>query len=531
MLILATLAGMATAGSYFIGEGLPRDEQQALIELREGVLDSATWQMLLPFYEQPLVVPSGEVGYLRDIFPNLPEQLPVTEEVLRGYEPWTEDHINLFFNDFPYLEPFRPILSFQRQAAASPIRIATSSRLSGFEQPFRQAIHFTATPGNDIRADGTVAFEQNSARWQRRMVRINLPAVGMVQVGNFSFALNSGLFYGYFPGGPSEQDSARDNWLYGTSRTWNGLTTQSRLGSHASLQSCVHIRETESIGVLKAEFHPSQFVNGYAAVSAADYHAPEQTRDTAVAVHGGLAVTAYDMQLAVESGVEIAHVKGVPVYCTLTKGKGVRLQECSFFRLPAHYSAPLSSLLHSCTSRLELDSNASEAITGLNLVFRGTLVADCKKVYSATFINSGDRADIRGSIQMSGDIPFNYNVLYSAGMNNLSEIFRQRIKIANRTSLGRSFDISSTLTHDLMTGEGWRGMAEILAEIKLFTAMVVSAGVTFRTDDEANHALVINAAQQVAFFEKTYCQLTCSIPVISYYDENYYFYAKLMFVF
>jgi hypothetical protein len=93
-------------------EEIPRNERRLIIELEEGILDSLYWEALSPFYFQPLSVPFGELRYLYDLFPNLPENLPLTSQKLEKYESWNPENIAIFFEDYPFLLPFKALLSF-----------------------------------------------------------------------------------------------------------------------------------------------------------------------------------------------------------------------------------------------------------------------------------------------------------------------------------------------------------------------------------------------------------------------------------
>ena len=247
ILIFFIVNSLNAAGFGFLPDELPEDERSAVMELEEGTLDSATWELLKPFYTQPLSVPLGELRYLRDIFPDLPEDLSVRDEVLSRYEPWTVATIDVFFKDYPYLIAFKPILSFATEKTPSVAHVAFFSRLSGYSDQFRQSVRFTVTPVKEVRADGTVYFEDNYARWQRRRILLKIPHVGKIQAGNFSFIMNKGLFYGYFPSSGPSGDEVKHNWMYGQSRTGNGFSSETPLGKTWNVNSLVHIRETESI--------------------------------------------------------------------------------------------------------------------------------------------------------------------------------------------------------------------------------------------------------------------------------------------
>ena len=79
---------------------LPQDEKEASIMVKEGTLDSLTWQLVKSYYEQPILVPRGELRLLVDIFPGSIPSVPVSSKDLSCYEPWKEPDVQRFFHDF-----------------------------------------------------------------------------------------------------------------------------------------------------------------------------------------------------------------------------------------------------------------------------------------------------------------------------------------------------------------------------------------------------------------------------------------------
>ncbi len=97
---------------------LPLDEKEACIMLKEGTLDSATWELIGNYYEQPLNVPDGELKDLVNVFPEIGHDVPLTQEQLAPYEPWAAKDVQRFFSDFPELNNLKPILSFEKSNEA-----------------------------------------------------------------------------------------------------------------------------------------------------------------------------------------------------------------------------------------------------------------------------------------------------------------------------------------------------------------------------------------------------------------------------
>lgn len=530
-LLICITVSLKAAGFGVLTDELPKDERTAILELEEGFFDSATWNMLKPFYTQPVSVPLGELRYLRDIFPDLPADLPVQPEVLTCYEPWTSGNIAIFFKDYPYLVPLRPLLSFETKKMPAIAHIGFFSNVSGLSNTFRQSTRFTITPVKYVRADGTVYFEENFARWQRRRILLKFPYLGKVQIGNLSFAMNSGLFYGYFPTTPIAHDTVKYNWLYGESRTWNGISSETPVGKKNIISTLIHTRKTESIAGLKAEFNPNPFLSLYGAFSGAFSQLDSITYDTSYAVHGGVAASIGLFTIKLESGANLLNARSIPVYVTLSHGKTKGKHTVSFIRIPGDFSAPRSSLLRSFYCRLDASDSTANDITGVNISFSSPIAGFFKQVLNASYIIMENNANLKTSWKISCSKPFGYSLYYSLNAYNLSDNLKHRFKISANYITGSVFGISSSVLYDITSEAYWRIMTNLQTDFKLFSVMSVSPFVTYISNSKAQDNLAVGIKQRMNFFEKTYGEVKFTFPILSHYNESYSFYAKTYFLF
>ncbi|HAJ80013.1 MAG TPA: hypothetical protein DCO75_09610, partial [Fibrobacteres bacterium] len=111
-IIYIFLSGFQIAIAQSLLFSLPESEKDAVIMLKDKTLDSATWQTVRPYYDQPLNVPQGELKILSGIFPEYINRTPDTKN-LEHYEPWSKSNIDKFFDDYPDLLNVKPILSFE----------------------------------------------------------------------------------------------------------------------------------------------------------------------------------------------------------------------------------------------------------------------------------------------------------------------------------------------------------------------------------------------------------------------------------
>ena len=533
LLFLITISAipLRAAGFVFLAEELPEDEHAALIELEEGLLDSTTWETLKPFYNQPLSVPLGELRYLQDIIPDLPDDLPTEAEILSLYEPWTEDNKAVFFKDYPYLALFKPILSFETEKMPSIAHVAFSSRLTGLSGMFRQSVRFTLTPGKQLRADGTVYFQEDYARWQRRRVLLKIPYLGKVQAGNFSFTMNRGLFYGYFPSSALSHDTLKYNWMYGESRSWNGFSSETSLGEKSALSTLFHFGKTESIAGLKAKFNPGSLLTFYTALSGAVSQLDSTANDTLIAIHGGITASMGSFTIKLESGTNLFNAGSIPVYLTLSSGERKHSFGASFIKIPRNFTAPRSSLLYSFRSRLEVNDSTNDPITGVDIAYSGFLSNSLKQVFHTSYITMENKANLKSSYTFTGSLPFEYSIYYGLDVYDLFNNVKHRLKVSTNHPIGSNFNISPVFLYDVRPNEYWRIMTNLQTGFKLFSTMDILPFINFNTDSKSHHNLAGGIIQRIAFFKKTFGELKLIVPIISYYNEKYSFYAKTHFLF
>ncbi len=531
LVILSCVWIISATGIGWLYDELPADERTALIELEEGFFDSASWDRLQFFYTQPLCVPLGELRYLHDILPDLPDDLPVKTDVLSGYEPWSADNVIVFFKDYPYLVPFRALLSFETDKVSSFAHVAFFSRMSGLSRKFYQSVRFTATPVKRIRADGTVFFEDTYARWRRRRLLLNVPHVGNLQIGNFSFTMNRGLFYGYFPGSSVSLDTVKYNWLYGTSRTWNGFSSATPFGRKNKVYTLVHRRETESIVGLKTACQVGPVVSLYGALSGALIDNGDDTNDTSVTCHGGIAASLGAFKLSLETGSPLLDAFSAPLYATVSHKGQKQAHALSCIRIPAGFYAPRSSLLRSCFTRLEVEDSTAEKITGMALSVTGDWWQLCRQRISLSYVTGGNRADCKASYKITGMEPCVYSLLYSLSANNYTGKIRHRISLSGAYDTKTVFSVASSVSYNVNVDAYWRFKADIQPCFKLFSTLQVAPCVTFCTNSAARHDLAFGIYERINFFERSYGEVTFTIPVISSYQETYSLYAKAHFLF
>jgi hypothetical protein len=272
-LLCIALTGSAVATIEINLPQLPADEDEAKQMLGEGTLDSSVWLKLEPFYTMPVRVPLGDLRILQELFSELPTDLPVTPEELSPYLPWHAHEQQKFFTDFPELVPFKPILSFENDSSVSaPAQAGFYFSRWGMSAAARQYALFAIGDPSGNNASGRADFTDSYGRWFRRSITIVPEKHLRITGGNFNPVFFNNLFTGYFPATSGADTEITENWLQGTSRTWNGLSVDffsepEQQYRHASAEAFFHSGRTEQIGQMNGCLYLSRQISWSGGIS------------------------------------------------------------------------------------------------------------------------------------------------------------------------------------------------------------------------------------------------------------------------
>lgn len=241
---------------------LPADEIEAESMLGRHEIDSSLWEIVEPFYQQPISVPYGESGILMRLFPELDLNIPVKEEQLARYTPWDKSKISQFFKDYPELVFYKPILDFSMNVPVKSGRICVSVDRSGSTGLSSQRMQFSLEPLEWISADGRAEFTDYTARWKNRKLTISPQKWVSITAGNVApIADRHRMVSGTFGNRNPEINDIADNWLYGEKRGWNTVmaTISSDNILHGlKIQPFLHKRLSESAAGISSEVFINQ---------------------------------------------------------------------------------------------------------------------------------------------------------------------------------------------------------------------------------------------------------------------------------
>jgi len=227
----AALTALSSVGVFALPAQLPADEE-GLAELLEArSIDTFQYEQLLAFYALPISVPQGELVYLAQVFPDIADIIPASFEELSAYRPFDNRQIQRFFNDYPALAGFEPILRFN--AAIAPARsnseVIVGINRSGVEALKGHRARFRRK-GGLLSAEGALALSDSAALLQSRRVGLSYGGVS-AHIGNFKRPIPGELAFGRFGRLPSlmeltdsKMDDNTAGWLYGGSGAWNGVS-------------------------------------------------------------------------------------------------------------------------------------------------------------------------------------------------------------------------------------------------------------------------------------------------------------------
>ncbi len=398
---------------------LPRDMHEAEIMLREGSLDSLEWELLQPYYVQPINVPRGELSLLNDLFDMRVENLPLSRDQLAAYRPWDATAQERFFRDYPELAKYEPILSFSEgngrrlSDAGLAISVDNDLRTSALSR-----FILRLAPGVDV--SGSIAHADTTALWVKRRVSASVPGIVSLDAGNFSLNADNGLFYGYFPDAAAAPVTTLSNWEFAGSRAWNGLCLKSARWDNARISAFFHERPTERAFGVFCDAGASEAVRVTAGVSRLDRGPLDTSRLTDdYFVHYGLSGDAAGFSYRVNAGTARSSPLVVPVEAQCSR----RARDGASFsvlvaRLPAGCALPRSKIAFDCRNELDLSDSASAS--DITLADCRTSLALSKSFAtsaSLSYVTSGSRAALAAGAGVAGTWLVKYRLSYDYRMS------------------------------------------------------------------------------------------------------------------
>ncbi len=225
---------------------IPHDEFEAASMVQNGILDSVFWNSLRQFYTQPINVPDGGLSQLQKIDGIDCQGLPVEKKDLSQYEPWSSSKISKFYNDYPCLQKFEPVLSFETTPVSGPSFIESGVSCDNRRSASVITQLLFECPTSHLSASGNVHTNDSVMLWHDRLIRWK-PYSGLkLQLGNIDVDGKDVLFLGHFYHDNKVQ-SAKENWLFADDHSFNGLAMESDFCKQFSADLTLHKSPEEEI--------------------------------------------------------------------------------------------------------------------------------------------------------------------------------------------------------------------------------------------------------------------------------------------
>ncbi len=436
---------------------LPNDMHEAEIMLREGSLDSTEWQLLQPYYIQPINVPQGELALLNDAFDPCVRTLPVSQEQLSRYFPWDKAAQDRFFTDYPELVKYKPILSFSkpdsRRMSGAGLALSVNDRLVT-----QTTSRFSLQPGWGIAVAGSIGHGDTADLWIKRGASIAVPDVASLCAGNFTMGADNGLFYGYFPGGAGPVTTF-SNWKYAGSRAWNGLLARSDRWSNARFTAFYHERFTEKAFGVFCDAGPSCALLFNVGVSRLAPGASDSARplDTYF-FHYGFSGAARGFEYSLNAGSPRIDPKAIPLTAQCSRKKDGSGFSVLFARLPEGLALSRSKIAFDCQS--ELDESGGTPASDITLADCRTSLALSRlfvTAFSVSYVTAADRSALTAVAEAAGKGVVDYKASYSYHMSTAASVETHRAALSVERELSKSIR-PSLLCDCYLTSSGFGSM-------------------------------------------------------------------------
>ena len=487
---------------------LPRDEYEASVMIREGLLDTLDWEQLRQFYVQPLNVPTGDLRYLSELTDLRVADLPVSSSLLKPYEPWAPADIKRFFKDFPQLAPFEPILSFE----TSSVRHCSDVSLNVMvDQTMRPAAlsRFTASVDPRLSITGSAYHRDSVVQWRTRNIDVRLPGVARFETGNFDGPTDGGLFFGYFPYDKENQTTA-DNWLYGRSRTWNGVFAVSDCWDKYQVSGIYHERNTEKVQQIacKAGFGDVTDVLFGASRMAQARLSAGPAPDSAYYLQCGLNSQLAGFHISAYTGIDATHPLAVPASCEVNRKTDNGFVKIMAARLPAGLNLPLSRIAYLCRHDLG-------EVTHLDSGYQDQTLLECRTaIYRPGGMETsmdlcsvihGNSAALQAAIATHGRSFVDYQAEYGLLATTDRPSMLHNINITLQRALQEHLTVLFSCRYYCKDNGFQSIFLRVPLDIAIIPAMTFTPFITINSNTNGEYAVSVGLKQKLFCFEKTWC--------------------------
>ncbi len=496
-------------------ESLPADEIEAAAMIASHLLDSALWEIVEPFYYQPVSVPYGELDILILLFPELCSSLPVSEHQLSKYIPWDKKNVAMFFDDWPELIYFKPILDFSMNLPVKSGRIGVFVDRNGALRESSQRIQFSLEPFKWISIEGRSRITEHSARWKNRKILIAPAKWCSLKAGNVAPGLDHhGLVSGAFGSDRKNPSSLMENWLYGDRRSWNTAVLKmstDKILNNVSVESFLHKRVSEVVGGIsaKAVFHHN-------VESQIDFIGMDvkESGDTLIYGIGSLTLrySAGVVEFALAAPVDRS-LPAVPGRIRLNYHREKDRLDFEFVFFPEGFCGPLSSLLEDVAESDSMMVPVGENLLYGQLMWVHQVMPNASVTPSLTLRTSDNflRYINPGVIfSMSRErfrLTIEYQRFEKLWLKEMGEI--DYFKADCSAELFNKNDLTIGFRARHFSGNNWHMVTALEQQVELTPEIQIKPGVKYSNSKNSKNQIALSLAYTMTLFKAIYSD--CSV--------------------
>jgi hypothetical protein len=509
---------------------LPRDEYEASLMMKEGSLDSTEWEMLKPYYAQPLNVPDGELPELGEIFSIVDRGQPLDEVQLDKYVPWTQKDISRFFSDYPELLPYRPVLSFSC-VKNRPVSHASLALYSDETQQPTALSRFSLFGNSAFSVMGNASHRDTSVLLRKRTVQCSFQGIGMVRIGNFDEGRDDGLFYGYFPD-DTRTPSALDNWRYGMSRSFNGVFLQSARWAGAAASAWYHKRQAETVGAFFCETRPLDSVRITVGLShlttsgTAGFPA-----DSELYYHCGLDAGRAGWRARVTTGIVQRHVSSPPLYAGISGKSGSSSLEIVYSRTGDPRFVPRSRLAYACKAELDDDSTCRRKLQTAKISTHHAFSPQFAVSDELTYTTDDSTAAATASLSAAGSAAVDYRVVYLLRASSTGRVESHRTTLSLQRQISRFVRQLFYGTVFVKNNGFCSGLLRVPVELQPLAGLTLTPYCSLYANTMQERSLSAGIRQSLYLFAKTGCDGEVEATVNNKNERGWYLHASAFFGF
>jgi len=507
LFLFITILSVKVQAANMTAVFLPQNLDEATVMLRDGTLDSLEWDILRPYYIQPLNVALGELSQLATISDVSVSTFPSPEQ-LKKYEPWQPQDISRFFEDFPEFILYKPMLIFEKTAVKNPQTVHSALYMSDMQNSYATT-GFIVKPVQSIEASGNIVYHDSVMVWRNREVMYHLKPY-KITAGNFAVYDMNDLFYGYFPRSDSVQTTG-DNWLYGQMSTWNGLLTHVDIGDKSSVTAFFHERATERIIDATCIVHLLRSVS--AEIGASESKMKMFADSVNDYVHARCETRFCGIDATLMTGICTRDPLAVPVSVQIKKHDNGFSYDVRLAHIPSGADVPFSKLAYFCRHSFDTGDTLTGDISVARCISRCDIYPDVKIGCDIAVVRYGRNTAFQALVSATGT---GYHVSYVCNSENLHPAESHCVRVVLHKKIFPILTGNMTLRY-VNKSTGLQSIySRVSADLHVSESVELSPFVSASGDSYSRKSIGTGLKQSLHIAHKTSCDGT----VETSFDEH-----------